>query len=122
MHLQARRSTSAADKHSGSAGASSPFAVISKFAVANGMTEQVKQAFQSRPHVVDDVDGFLRMEVISPLDAANEIWLLTFWRDQASFTIWHKSHRYKECHAGIPKGLKLVAKSVDIRHFQCVSQ
>lgn len=97
------------------------FVVISKFTVANGMTCQVKQAFRDRPHKVDDADGFVRMEVISPLDDLNEIWLITYWRDELSFKTWHHSHLYRESHEGIPRGLKLVPKSAGIRCFEGVS-
>ncbi len=30
------------------------YVVISKFRVANGMSEEVKEAFINRPHLVDD--------------------------------------------------------------------
>ena len=98
------------------------YVVISKFAVANGMTSQVKEAFRDRPHKVDNADGFLRMEVISPVSDPNEIWLITFWRDEVSYKTWHHSHLYREAHVGIPKGLKLVPKSADIRYFEGVSR
>ena len=97
------------------------FVVISQFTVANGMTSEIKEAFRNREHKVDSTDGFLRMEVISPLDNPSEIWLVTFWRDEASFTAWHHSHSYRESHRGIPKGLKLVPKSASIRRFEGVS-
>lgn len=85
------------------------------------MIAQVKEAFRGRPHKVDDADGFLRMEVISPFDNLQEIWLITFWRDEISFRTWHHSHLYRESHEGIPKGLKLVPKSTEIRCFEGVS-
>ncbi len=97
------------------------FVVISKFTVANGMTPQVKEAFRNRPHKVDDAEGFLCMEVISPVEEPNEIWLITFWRDESSFKTWHHSHLYRESHAGIPRGLKLVPKSAGVRCFEGVS-
>jgi heme-degrading monooxygenase HmoA len=100
----------------------SDFVVLSKFTVANGLTPQVKQAFRNRPRKVEDADGFLRMEVISPLDDPREIWLITFWRDEVSFKTWHHGHLYRESHEGIPKGLKLVPKSVAIRRFEGVSR
>jgi heme-degrading monooxygenase HmoA len=97
------------------------FVVISKFAVANGMTSQVKEAFRNRPHKVDGADGFLRMEVISPIEDPDEIWLITFWHDEVSYKTWHHSHLYRESHEGIPKGLKLVPKSAGIRCYESVS-
>lgn len=61
------------------------FAVVSQFTVANGMTEAVKAAFRQRLRQVEHAPGFVRLDVLSPLDCPDEIWLLTFWRDEASF-------------------------------------
>ncbi len=97
------------------------YIALSKFAVGNGMTQEVKQAFRDRPHLVDDAGGFLRMEVLSPLDHPDEIWLFTYWTDEVSFKAWHKSHMYHESHKGIPKGLKLAPKSTEMRYFEHVS-
>ena len=95
--------------------------VLSKFFVANDMAADVKQAFLLRPHLVDHAPGFVRMDVLSPEDAPNEIWLLTYWVDLASYQTWHKSHAYHESHAGIPKGLKLVPGSASLRIFDLVA-
>lgn len=99
--------------------AAAAFVALSRFTVAH-MSDQVKQAFQMRPHRVDDATGFLRMEVLSPCDAPDEIWLFTYWKDEPSYRAWHHSHLYKESHQGIPKGLRLVPKSVSIRFFEHV--
>ncbi len=96
------------------------FAALSKFVVANGMIAEVKAAFRNRPHLVDAAEGYRRMEVISPLDRPEEIWLLTFWADEASYRKWHHSHLYRESHRGIPKGLKLVPGETKISHFEHV--
>jgi heme-degrading monooxygenase HmoA len=95
------------------------FVAISKFTVANGMTAEVKAAF--RLHKVDSADGFVRMDVISPRDEPNEIWLITFWADEAVFTAWHHSHLYHESHATIPKGLKLDPKGTQLQFFDHIS-
>jgi heme-degrading monooxygenase HmoA len=84
------------------------------------MTGAVKEAFRGRPHLVDGHPGFLRMEVLSPLDQPGEIWLMTYWTDAASFESWHHSHLYHQSHKGIPKGLKLVPGAREIRHFEHV--
>jgi len=97
------------------------FVAASKFVVANGMIAEVKHACRSRPHKVDDADGFLRMEAISPMEDPNAIRLFTLWRDEASYKSWHQSPLYREFHAGIPKGLRLVPKSVAIRFFEGVA-
>jgi heme oxygenase (mycobilin-producing) len=95
--------------------------VLSRFIVSNDMSAAVKQAFLLRPHLVDHAPGFVRMDVLSPDDAPNEIWLMTYWDDVVSYRTWHKSHAYHESHAGIPKGLKLVPGSATLRIFNLVA-
>ena len=97
------------------------FVALSKFVVANGMTDSVKASFRSRPHLVDGAPGYLRMDVLSPVDRPDEIWLMTFWTDDASFRAWHHSHLYRESHKGIPHGLKLVPGETQIRGFDYVA-
>jgi heme oxygenase (mycobilin-producing) len=96
------------------------FVVLSKFVVANGMSMQVKRAFAERPHLVDSALGFLRLDVMSPADNRDEIWLLTYWEDESSYSNWHRGHLYRESHKLIPEGLKLVPKSSQIRYFEHV--
>ena len=103
------------------AGARAGFVALSRFVVANDMTEEVKRAFVERPHLVDGAPGYVRMEVLSPLDRPEEIWLITYWRDEQSFRAWHHSHLYHESHSRIPKGLKLVPRSAELRYFEHVS-
>jgi heme oxygenase (mycobilin-producing) len=96
------------------------FVVLSKFVVANGMTEQVKHAFMRRPHLVDSAPGFVRLDVISPLDNLDEIWLITYWEDEASYRTWHHGHTYHASHRQLPKGLKLAPQSAQVRFFDHV--
>jgi heme-degrading monooxygenase HmoA len=97
------------------------FVALSCFVVANGKTPEVKQAFVDRPHLVDGAPGFVRMDVLSPVDRPDEIWLITYWTDQASYRQWHRSHLYHDSHQGIPQGLKLEPRSARLRYFQHVA-
>lgn len=96
------------------------FVALSRFTVTH-MSDLVKQSFRQRPHRVDTANGFVRMEVLSPCDSPNEIWLITYWKDESSYRTWHHSHLYQESHVGIPKGLRLAPKSVSIRFFEHVA-
>ena len=96
------------------------FIAISQFTIANGKTEEVREAFRNRPHLVEDAPGFIRMEVISPRELPAEIWLLTYWETEDAFSKWHQSHLYHESHKGIPKGLKLVPRSAHLRFFESI--
>jgi heme oxygenase (mycobilin-producing) len=104
------------------------FIALSKFTVeagvdANGDSHisRVKQAFRDRPHLVEDAHGFRKLEVFTPRENPNEIWLLTFWDDEPSYVTWHKSHLYHESHKGIPKGIRLVPRSTKIEYFDHIA-
>ena len=97
------------------------FAVVSRFAVANNMTNDVKAAFINRPHLVDKAPGFVRLDVLSPRESSDEIWLITYWDNEESFNTWHGSHAFKESHCLMPKGLKLVTQDTKIRYFDHVA-
>ena len=45
---------------------------LSRFTIANGMSDAVRTAFRERPHLVDVAAGFLGMEVMSPIDMPAE--------------------------------------------------
>ena len=96
---------------------------LSRFTIASDeMIAPMREAFLQRPHQVDQAAGFIRMEVVSPLDQPREFWLLTWWNTAADFEAWHHSHAYHDSHAGIPKGLKLVPKSTEIRLLEQLAQ
>lgn len=97
------------------------FVALSRFVIANEMHQAVKQAFQQRPHSVDSYPGFIRLDVLSPQENPKEIWLITYWAGREQFEEWHRSHLYRESHAGIPKGLKLVPNSVSLSFFEHVT-
>lgn len=94
--------------------------VMSRFKVANGMRDEVRQAFLNRPGLVDRVPGFIRMDVLQGVDDPDEFWLYTVWSDAESFHAWHQSHHYQEAHRGIPGGLKVDKAFTRIQHFQHV--
>ncbi|MEA2692347.1 MAG: hypothetical protein QOJ16_1734 [Acidobacteriota bacterium] len=97
------------------------FVALSRFTIANGMEAEVQKAFRERPHQVDGVPGFVRMEVLVPIDAPEEVWLFTWWSDEASYRTWHRGHEYRDAHRGIPRGLKLVPGSASVRGFAQIS-
>ena len=98
------------------------FVALSRFSVANGMAAAIHEAFRQRPHLAEQAPGFLRMDVISPRDRPEDIWLQTYWTDAESYRHWHRSHQYHESNRSIPKGLKLVPGSVSIEFFDHMAQ
>ena len=100
---------------------SSLFVALSRFTVANNMSEDVRKAFGERPHLVDDVPGFVKLDVICTDDEPNEFWLITYWTDQTSYEIWPEGPLHRPSHAGIPRGLKIVRGSNQIRFFKHIA-
>jgi heme-degrading monooxygenase HmoA len=94
------------------------FIALSSFSISNDMVHEVKTAFLQRPHLVDSAPGFLGMEIMNSVDNPAEITLLTRWSDEQSYHCWHRSHAYHDSHKGIPKGLKLVLGSTEVRFFE----
>ena len=96
--------------------------VLSRFTIANNMSEEVRIAFTQRPHLVDEATGFLGMEVMSPTGNPAEVWLFTRWSDAQSYAAWHKGHEYHESHKGIPKGLRLVPGLTEITLLEAFAE
>jgi heme-degrading monooxygenase HmoA len=94
------------------------FVALSRFTIANDKADEVRSAFLQRPHLVDTAEGFLSMDVMCPIDNSAEIWLVTRWCDEENYQNWHKSHQYHESHKGIPKRLKLVPGTANVRLFR----
>lgn len=97
------------------------YTALSRFIVSNNMSDDVRRAFRERPRLVEGAPGFVRLDVIVPVDNPDEFWLLTYWTDEESFRTWHRGHMYKESHAGIPKGLKLVRGATELRGFEHIT-
>ena len=97
------------------------YVAVSRFRIRNGMSRDVAEAFRNRPHMVESADGFVRLDVISPAEDDSEFWLITYWRDEESFTRWHASHEYRDSHSGIPKGLKLDPAETQVRAFRYIA-
>jgi heme-degrading monooxygenase HmoA len=97
------------------------FVALSRFTIANDMSDAVHAAFRDRPRLVDREPGFLGMQVLSPYESPREIWLITQWTDEASYQAWHHGPGYHASHSGIPKGLKLLASDTEIRFFNLIA-
>ena len=100
----------------------SEFVALSQFTVQPGMEDEVCKAFMHRPHLVDDLPGFIKMQVLRPTTKPNDFWLLTWWEDQESYESWHHSQDYHDSHQHIPKGLKLVPGSASITLLKSLPQ
>ncbi len=94
---------------------------LSRFKVANGCEAAVREAFLNRPGLVDNVAGFLGLEVFTDAEDASLFYLITRWTDADSFRKWHSGPNHNLAHQGIPKGLKLDASFTLIRILDRIS-
>ncbi len=78
------------------------------------MEASVAQAFQNRPRLVEQVEGFLGLEVFTNSGDPSVFYLITRWTAESAFRQWHASEAHHASHKGIPKGLKLDAASTEI--------
>ncbi len=77
---------------------------VSRFRVTNGLQDAVRAAFLNRPRLVDQVAGFLGMEVFTDGTDSTAFHLITRWTDAASYRTWHASDAHRLSHQGIPAG------------------
>ncbi len=94
---------------------------FSRFKVANGLEEAVRDAFFHRPHLVDTVSGFLGLEAFTETDDSAVFYLLTRWTDIESFRKWHSGPLHTLGHRHIPKGLKLDASFTTLRTLERIA-
>jgi heme oxygenase (mycobilin-producing) len=87
---------------------------LSRFRVQNGMQEQVREAFVSRPRRVEGVAGFRGLEVYWDAKDESAFLLLTRWTDAAAFHAWHSSTEHSASHALMPPGLKLDPQGTEL--------
>ncbi|MEI7688245.1 MAG: antibiotic biosynthesis monooxygenase, partial [Planctomycetota bacterium] len=92
--------------------------VILRFRVRNGMEEEVRAAFSNRPRLVEQVEGFLGMEVFTDVDDSSTFDLLTRWTDMNAYIVWHSSDAHRLSHGGIPAGLKVTPGLTEVRRLQ----
>jgi len=75
--------------------------VANRIPVAKGQGEAFEERFQKRAKKVDAMKGFVRNEVLRPVESDYYV-ILTYWEDQESFKAWTTSEEFKEAHKSRP--------------------
>lgn len=73
------------------------FAVINKLPVKEGAADQVVDRFSNSRGYVEDFPGCVSMEVMRSEDA-DEVLVITRWRDKDAFDSWVSSDEFKAAH------------------------
>ena len=72
-------------------------AVINRLPVKEGMADQVVERFANARGFVQEFPGFVSMEVLRS-EGADEVLVITRWRDKDAFESWVHSEAFKKAH------------------------
>ena len=71
--------------------------VSNRLQVAKGHEADFEKRFEGRARLVENMAGFIRLEILRPIKSDYYI-VLTHWQDEASFRAWTDSAEFKEAH------------------------
>jgi heme oxygenase (mycobilin-producing) len=94
---------------------------INAITVPDGKGEELERRFASRGGEVDGMEGFEGFELLRPTDGTNRYFVMTRWRDEASFLAWTSSPAFGRQHAraAAPDG-QPVASHAELLSFEVV--
>ena len=80
------------------------FVVTNRVPVEADWREKFEERFRQRAGQVDKQPGFLRMEIMRPVDDNTPYLVMTVWQDEQSFHDWVDSDDFKQAHQNpLPK-------------------
>jgi len=72
---------------------------INAITVPEGGGAELERRFAARAGDVDDREGFEGFELLRPTDGSSRYFVVTRWRDEASFDAWRQSQSFANEHA-----------------------
>jgi heme-degrading monooxygenase HmoA len=75
--------------------------VSNRIQVAKGHEQEFEARFEGRARLVENMPGFVRLEILRPIKSDYYI-VLTHWKNEASFRAWTDSAEFKEAHRNRP--------------------
>ena len=75
--------------------------VSNRLQVAAGHEKEFEERFEGRARLVENMPGFVRLEILRPLKSDYYI-VLTHWQDEESFRARTESAEFKEAHRNRP--------------------
>lgn len=89
--------------------------VANRIQVAQGHEAEFEKRFAGRAGLVENMPGFVRLEVMRPLKGDYYV-ILTHWQDEVSFRAWTESQEFKEAHSHRPPAEIFAGPSVFEMH------
>ncbi|MBZ0160618.1 antibiotic biosynthesis monooxygenase [Candidatus Methylomirabilis sp.] len=69
-----------------------------RVSITKGYEQEFEKRFEQRLGAVDRMPGFIRNEVLRPLQGDCYV-VLTYWESEAAFEAWMQSESFKQAHA-----------------------
>jgi len=80
------------------------YVVANRVPVAKGWEARFEERFRRRAGQVDKQPGFVRMDILRPVDGDSPYVVLTTWENEAAFNDWVGSDDFKLAHQNpLPK-------------------
>jgi|SRR3712207_499378 len=90
---------------------------VSRLRVAPDRTDELVTAFRRRAGLVDDVDGFVGLEVWQSDGDPSEILMVSHWRDRDAFRAYMRSDAHRISHDRIPRDLESAIRLERLEHL-----
>ncbi len=90
---------------------------MSQLRIAPERAPELIEAFRARCGLVDDVAGFVDLQVWQADRDPGEIVMVSRWRDRASFTTYMKSAEHRISHERIGPELQTAITLESLRHM-----
>jgi heme-degrading monooxygenase HmoA len=90
---------------------------VSRLRVAEPRSDELVAAFRRRAHQVDDADGFIDLQVWRSDRDAEEVLMVSRWRDRAAFAAYMRSAEHRASHARIDPALKAAIRLERLEHL-----
>ena len=78
--------------------------VMNRIPVAEGREQEFEQTFAERDRAVDQMPGFVDLEVLRPAEGRTYV-VMTRWKSRADFEAWTKSEAFIAAHRKQSPGL-----------------
>ena len=90
---------------------------MSRLRVAASESDALVAAFRRRAHLVDSAPGFIDLEVWRSDRDAEEVLMVSRWRDRAAFTAYMRSAEHRVSHERIDPALQAAIRLERLEHL-----
>jgi heme oxygenase (mycobilin-producing) len=90
---------------------------LSRLRVPDERAAELVSAFRRRAHLVDDVDGFVDLQVWQSDTDRGELVMVSRWRDRDAFKAYMKSEKHRISHERIDPDLDSAIKLERLEHL-----